>query len=128
MPENNKAEVTSVAGALGEILDRRVRLVLYVLTFLILLALTAWQGAEGNWLTAATTFLTSLAPVLAAANISPKPEVLLIPGEVGAPGPQGDRGYEGSVDPELLDLKIQNAVERYRGKHLKDDNDGELAV
>nr|DAL38071.1 MAG TPA_asm: Pulmonary surfactant-associated protein D, c-type lectin, alpha-helical coiled [Caudoviricetes sp.] len=131
MPEKSETEVTSVAGALQEILDRRVRLVLYVLAFLILLALTAWQGAEGNWLTAVTTFLTSLAPVLAAANISPKPEILLIPGDTGPEGPKGDQGragYDGVVDPEVLDMKILNAVELYSGKHLKDETDGELAV
>lgn len=56
---------------LNELLPRKARLVLYVIVFFALLGLTAWQAAEGNFLEALVSFLTSAAPLLAAGNLTP---------------------------------------------------------
>jgi hypothetical protein len=62
-----------MGGVLNELLPRKVRLVLYVIVFFVLLGLTAWLGAEGDILAAVVTFLTATAPLLAAGNMNPEP-------------------------------------------------------
>ena len=103
MPE--EAKTTTVSDALKELLNRKLRLWLYVLSALALMAFAALEAAEGDWVKAIPVFLTSLVPVLAAANINPVPEIQLIPGEVGEPGEKGDPGgmyLEGDFDPAKI--------------------------
>lgn len=57
--------------ALEELLPRKARLVLYVLAALVLLVITAFQAAEGDWLQFAILLATSFAPILAAGNVPP---------------------------------------------------------
>lgn len=59
-------------GVLHELLPRKVRLWIYVVVFLALLGLTAWQASEGNAQAAIVSFLSTVAPLLAA-NHLPKP-------------------------------------------------------
>lgn len=67
---------------LNEIIPRMARLVLYVIVFFTLLALGAWKAAEGDVVEAITAFLTSLAPLLAAGNITPPEEKYPVPSNV----------------------------------------------
>ena len=132
MPEETKT--TTVSDALKELLNRKLRLWLYVLSALALMAFAALEAAEGDWVKAIPVFLTSLVPILAAANINPVPEIQLIPGEVGAPGPKGEPGgmyLEGDFDPAkiaaLLDvLDYDEDMGRYVPKHTGESTeDGE---
>lgn len=59
---------------LTELLPRRVRLWLYLIVFVVLLILTAWQAADGEWGVAIVSILASLAPLLAAGNVTPEIE------------------------------------------------------
>lgn len=65
--------------AIQELVPRKIRLVLYVLSALALMALAAWQGSEGEWTAAIIAFLNSLAPILAAANLNPPLELYELP-------------------------------------------------
>ena len=132
MPEETKT--TTVSDALKELLNRKLRLWLYVLSALALMAFAALEAAEGDWVKAIPVFLTSLVPILAAANINPVPEIQLIPGEVGAPGPKGEPGgmyLEGDFDPAkiaaLLDvLDYDEDAGSYIPKHTGESTeDGE---
>ena len=132
MPEETKT--TTVSDALKELLNRKLRLWLYVLSALALMAFAALEAAEGDWVKAIPVFLTSLVPILAAANINPVPEIQLIPGEVGAPGPKGDPGgmyLQGDFDPAkiaaLLDvLDYDEDAGSYIPKHTGESTeDGE---
>ena len=119
---NQSTEVTNVSAAMKELLNRKLRLWLYVLSALALMAFAALEAAEGDWVKAIPVFLTSLVPVLAAANINPPPEIKLIPGEVGVPGEKGDPG---KVDEKLIDERVVVAVEKYPAKHsARSDEDG----
>ena len=119
---NQPTEVTNVSAAMKELLNRKLRLWLYVLSALALMAFAALEAAEGDWVKAIPVFLTSLVPVLAAANINPPPEIKLIPGEVGVPGVKGDPG---KVDEKLIDERVVVAVEKYQAKHSAgSDEDG----
>ena len=103
MPEETKT--TTVSDALKELLNRKLRLWLYVITSFALLCFSAWEASDGDWFRAAFILVTSLVPILAAANINPVPEIQLIPGEVGAPGAKGDPGgmyLEGDFDPAKI--------------------------
>ena len=132
MPEETKT--TTVSDALKELLNRKLRLWLYVITSFALLCFSAWEASDGDWFRAAFILVTSLVPILAAANINPAPEIQLIPGEVGAPGPKGDPGgmyLEGDFDPAkiaaLLDvLDYDEDMGRYVPKHAGESTeDGE---
>ena len=132
MPEETKT--TTVSDALKELLNRKLRLWLYVLSALALMAFAALEAAEGDWVKAIPVFLTSLVPVLAAANINPAPEIQLIPGDVGEPGEKGEPGgmyLEGDFDPAkvaaLLDvLDYDEDMGRYVPKHTGESTeDGE---
>ena len=132
MPE--EAKTTTVSDALKELLNRKLRLWLYVLSALALMAFAALEAAEGDWVKAIPVFLTSLVPVLAAANINPPPEIQLIPGEVGEPGEKGDPGgmyLEGDFDPAkiaalLSVLDYDEDMGRYVPKHTGESTeDGE---
>ena len=101
MPEETKT--TTVADALKELLNRKLRLWLYVITSFALLCFSAWEASDGDWFRAAFVLVTSLVPILAAANINPAPEIQLIPGDVGAPGPKGDRGPKGVPGDVLIE-------------------------
>lgn len=57
--------------ALHEILPRKVRLWIYVVVFLCLLGLGSYNAAAGDVPEAIFGFLTSLAPLLAAGNLTP---------------------------------------------------------
>ena len=103
MPEETKT--TTVSDALKELLNRKLRLWLYVLTTFALLCFSAWEASDGDWFRAAFMLVTALVPILAAANINPVPEIQLIPGEVGAPGEKGEPGgmyLEGDFDPAKI--------------------------
>ena len=103
MPEETKT--TTVSDALKELLNRKLRLWLYVITSFALLCFSAWEASDGDWFRAAFVLVTALVPILAAANINPVPEIQLIPGEVGAQGPKGDSGgmyLEGDFDPAKI--------------------------
>ena len=52
-----------------ERIPAQVRLVAYIAVSLLLLGITSYQAAEGNWMLAALTFLGSLQGVLAGANV-----------------------------------------------------------
>ena len=132
MPE--EAKTTTVSDALKELLNRKLRLWLYVLSALALMAFAALEAAEGDWVKAIPVFLTSLVPVLAAANINPVPEIQLIPGEVGEPGEKGDPGgmyLEGDFDPAKITallsvLDYDEDMGRYVPKHTGESTeDGE---
>ena len=132
MPEETKT--TTVSDALKELLNRKLRLWLYVVTSFALLCFSAWEASDGDWFRAAFILVTSLVPILAAANINPAPEIQLIPGEVGAPGPKGEPGgmyLEGDFDPAkiaaLLDvLDYDEDMGRYVPKHIGESTeDGE---
>ena len=132
MPEETKT--TTVSDALKELLNRKLRLWLYVLSALALMAFAALEAAEGDWVKAIPVFLTSLVPVLAAANINPAPEIQLIPGEVGEPGEKGDPGgmyLEGDFDPAKITallsvLDYDEDMGRYVPKHTGESTeDGE---
>ena len=132
MPEETKT--TTVSDALKELLNRKLRLWLYVLSALALMAFAALEAAEGDWVKAIPVFLTSLVPVLAAANINPPPEIQLIPGEVGEPGEKGDPGgmyLEGDFDPAKITallsvLDYDEDMGRYVPKHTGESTeDGE---
>ena len=132
MPEETKT--TTVSDALKELLNRKLRLWLYVLSALALMAFAALEAAEGDWVKAIPVFLTSLVPILAAANINPVPEIQLIPGEVGAPGPKGEPGgmyLEGDFDPAKITallsvLDYDEDMGRYVPKHAGESTeDGE---
>ena len=103
MPEETKT--TTVSDALKELLNRKLRLWLYVITSLALLCFSAWEASDGDWFRAAFILVTALVPILAAANINPTPEIQLIPGAEGAPGAKGDPGgmyLEGDFDPAKI--------------------------
>lgn len=132
MPEETKT--ITVSDALKELLNRKLRLWLYVLTTLALLCFSAWEASDGDWFRAAFMLVTSLVPILAAANINPAPEIQLIPGEVGEPGEKGEPGgmyLEGDFDPAkiaaLLDvLDYDEDMGRYVPKHTGESTeDGE---
>ena len=59
--------------ALNEILTRKVRLWIYVVSFLALTSLTAWQGSEGNLLVFSVTTLGALQSVLSISKLNPEP-------------------------------------------------------
>jgi hypothetical protein len=59
---------------LTELLPRRVRLWLYVLTFLASAGVAAYVASQGDWLAFAGSLLATLVSLLAAGNISPPPE------------------------------------------------------
>lgn len=90
--------------ALAELLGRRVRLWIYVFASTVLLMLTAWQAAQGNWVEACVSFLTSFVPGLAAANV---PDGREIPGPVGAPG------RDGHVSEVVLRELVWEALSEY---------------
>ena len=132
MPEETKT--TTVSDALKELLNRKLRLWLYVITSFALLCFSAWEASDGDWFRAAFILVTSLVPILAAANINPAPEIQLIPGEVGEPGEKGEPGgmyLEGDFDPAkvaaLLDvLDYDENTGRYIPKHTGESTeDGE---
>ena len=132
MPEETKTP--TVSDALKELLNRKLRLWLYVLTTLALLCFSAWEASDGDWFRAAFVFVTSLVPILAAANINPAPEIQLIPGEVGEPGEKGEPGgmyLEGDFDPAkiaalLSVLDYDEDMGRYVPKHTGESTeDGE---
>lgn len=54
---------------LKDLLSETARRVIYAIVFLALLAFGAWQASEGNVQEAVFSFLTSLAPLLAANNV-----------------------------------------------------------
>ena len=130
MPEETKT--ITVSDALKELLNRKLRLWLYVLSALALMAFAALEAAEGDWVKAIPVFLTSLVPVLAAANINPPPEIQLIPGEVGEPGEKGEPGgmyLEGDFDPAKItalltaldyDEDMGRYVPKYTGESTED--------
>ena len=132
MPEETKT--TTVSDALKELLNRKLRLWLYVITSFALLCFSAWEASDGDWFRAAFVLVTSLVPILAAANINPAPEIQLIPGEVGEPGEKGEPGgmyLEGDFDPAkiaaLLDvLDYDEEAGSYIPKHTGESTeDGE---
>ena len=132
MPEETKT--ITVSDALKELLNRKLRLWLYVITSFALLCFSAWEASDGDWFRAAFVLVTSLVPILAAANINPAPEIQLIPGEVGEPGEKGEPGgmyLEGDFDPAkiaaLLDvLDYDEDMGRYVPKHTGESTeDGE---
>lgn len=53
---------------LADALPAKYRKALYALVFIAGLAVTAWQGADGNWHVAVATFVASLVPLLAHGN------------------------------------------------------------
>ena len=53
---------------LEELLPAKVRQVLYAILFVALLAYTAWLAADGDWLKAGASLVSSLIPLLAAGN------------------------------------------------------------
>lgn len=57
---------------LRDLLPPKLRQWLYALVFLALLGYGAWQAADGNVSEAIFGFFTSLAPLLAAGNITPE--------------------------------------------------------
>ena len=97
MPEETKT--TTVSDALKELLNRKLRLWLYVITSFALLCFSAWEASDGDWFRAAFILVTSLVPILAAANINPAPEIQLIPGEVGEPGERGEKSEPSGMYP-----------------------------
>ena len=134
MSTNQNIEVTNVSGAVKELLNRKLRLWLYVVSAISLLGFSAWEAAAGDWRKAVPIFLASLVPVLAAANINPVPEIQLIPGEVEESGEKGEPGgmyLEGDFDPAkiaaLLDvLDYDEDMRRYVPKHTGESTeDGE---
>ena len=129
-----ETKTTTVSDALKELLNRKLRLWLYVITSFALLCFSAWEASDGDWFRAAFILVTSLVPILAAANINPAPEIQLIPGEVGEPGEKGEPGgmyLEGDFDPAkvaaLLDvLDYDEDMGRYVPKHTGESTeDGE---
>ena len=132
MPEETKT--ITVSDALKELLNRKQRLWLYVITSFALLCFSAWEASDGDWFRAAFVLVTSLVPILAAANINPAPEIQLIPGEVVEPGEKGEPGgmyLEGDFDPAriaaLLNvLDYDEDMGRYVPKHTGESTeDGE---
>ena len=132
MPEETKT--TTVSDALKELLNRKLRLWLYVVTSFALLCFSAWEASDGDWFRAAFVLVTSLVPILAAANINPAPEIQLIPGEVGEPGEKGEPGgmyLEGDFDPAKITallnvLDYDEDMGRYVPKHTGESTeDGE---
>lgn len=132
MPEETKT--TTVSDALKELLNRKLRLWLYVVTSFALLCFSAWEASDGDWLRAVLVLVTALVPILAAANINPAPEIQLIPGEVVEPGEKGEPGgmyLEGDFDPAriaaLLNvLDYDEDMGRYVPKHTGESTeDGE---
>ena len=71
--------------ALEELLSRRTRLWLYVISSTVLMVLTAILAANGDWYAAAVTFLSSFVPGVAAVNV---PDGMPI-GDQGPPGVAG---------------------------------------
>ena len=57
---------------LTELLPRKVRLWLYVLVFLALAGLAAWQAAAGDLIIFSLAVLGSLSSLLAAGNVTPE--------------------------------------------------------
>lgn len=55
-----------------DVLPQKARLWLYLIATLILLALTAWLAADGNWVEAVASFLTSLVTMLSASKTTQK--------------------------------------------------------
>lgn len=53
---------------LSELLPRKARLVIYILLTFVLLVLTLWQAAEGNWLVFTISLASALTTLLAAGN------------------------------------------------------------
>lgn len=53
---------------LTDALPARWRKAVYALVFVAGLAVTAWQGSQGNWHVAVSTFVASLVPLLAHGN------------------------------------------------------------
>ena len=116
MPEETKT--TTVSDALKELLNRKLRLWLYVITSFALLCFSAWEASDGDWFRAAFILVTSLVPILAAANINPAPEIQLIPGEVGEPGEKGEPGgmyLEGDFDPAKI-TALQSVLDYEEGR------------
>lgn len=58
---------------LQDALPPKVRKVLYAAAFVLLLAFSAYQAADGDWWEFAGTFLAALVPLLAASNTPTKP-------------------------------------------------------
>jgi hypothetical protein len=48
-----------------------VRKWVYLIVSVLLLAISAWQASEGNWVVFAATFLASLQGLMAASNVDP---------------------------------------------------------
>ena len=103
MPEETKT--ITVSDALKELLNRKQRLWLYVITSFALLCFSAWEASDGDWFRAAFVLVTALVPILAAANINPAPEIQLIPVESEASGAKVDSGgiyLQGDFDPAKI--------------------------
>ena len=79
----------SLPVAIAESVPRKVRLVLYIVTSLLLLVVSAMNATNGDWKAAAPMILGGLVPLLAAANLNP-------------PTPVDYQGKHEADDGELL--------------------------
>lgn len=80
---------------LTELVPRKVRLWLYVITFFASGAIAAWQVAEGDWLKFAAAVLALAISALAASNVTPAPD----PGPPDPPAVESQTTVEPSEQP-----------------------------
>lgn len=53
------------------LLPRQVRVVVYVVAFLVSLVLSIWQASEGNWQVFVAGLAAALVPLVAVSNVNP---------------------------------------------------------
>jgi hypothetical protein len=62
---------------LTELLNRKVRLWIYLLAIVVALIVAAWQASEGNWLVFAASLAGALQSSMAAGNLTPEPAAVV---------------------------------------------------